>query len=107
MVALLDYYSINNLTIHFLLLVDVLVNTVLFTKIILKSKRWKNVTIASNREKEVRFLLNSKENKMKNILNNWNFMRILRLVMAIFIIFQGIETAQWLFVVAGVIFVLM
>lgn len=44
---------------------------------------------------------------MKNILNNWNFMRILRLVMAIFIIFQGIETGQWLFVVAGVIFVLM
>lgn len=44
---------------------------------------------------------------MKNILSNWNFMRILRLAMAIFIIFQGIETAQWLFVIAGIIFALM
>lgn len=44
---------------------------------------------------------------MKNILSNWSFMRILRLAMAIFIIFQGIETAQWLFVVTGIIFALM
>lgn len=44
---------------------------------------------------------------MKQILTNWNFMRILRLLMAIFIIFQGIETEQWLFVAAGFIFALL
>nr|WP_297307842.1 hypothetical protein [uncultured Flavobacterium sp.] len=44
---------------------------------------------------------------MKNILSNWNFMRILRLVMAVFIIFQGFETEQWLFVIAGFIFALL
>ena len=46
-------------------------------------------------------------NKLLNWIKSWSFMRLLRLLMAIFIIFQGVETQQWLFVFAGAIFALL
>ena len=44
---------------------------------------------------------------MKNYFRNWNFMRVLRLALGIFIIMQGIQSKEWLFVLAGSLFSLM
>lgn len=44
---------------------------------------------------------------MKNYLRNWDFMRVLRLAIGIFIIVQSVITKDWLFVGAGVLFSLM
>lgn len=44
---------------------------------------------------------------MKNYLKTWDFMRVLRLAMGIFIIVQGISAKEWLVVGAGVLFSLM
>lgn len=45
---------------------------------------------------------------MKNsIVHGWNFMRIIRLAMGIFIIFQGVQSDQWMFVIMGGLFSLM
>lgn len=44
---------------------------------------------------------------MKDYLKNWNFMRLLRLVMGIFIMIQAIMTQQWLIVGLGGLFSLM
>lgn len=44
---------------------------------------------------------------MKNYLRNWDFMRVLRLALGIFIIVQSVITKDWLFVGAGVLFSLM
>lgn len=44
---------------------------------------------------------------MKQWIKSWNLMRLLRLAMAIAIIYQGIELEQWLFVVIGGLFALM
>jgi hypothetical protein len=44
---------------------------------------------------------------MKVYLRNWNFMRLLRLALGIFIIVQGIQTKEWLFVALGGLFSLM
>lgn len=44
---------------------------------------------------------------MKNYLKNWNFLRILRLAIAIFIIYQGIQSKEWMFILAGAIFAIM
>lgn len=44
---------------------------------------------------------------MKNFLSNWNFMRVLRLALGIYIIVQGFVDNQWLFVVLGGLFSLM
>ncbi|MDO5636891.1 MAG: hypothetical protein Q4G18_06535 [Myroides sp.] len=44
---------------------------------------------------------------MKNYLRNWNFMRVLRLALGIFIIVQGIQANQWMFVALGGLFSLM
>lgn len=38
---------------------------------------------------------------MKNYLIHWNFMRLLRLAMGIFMIVQGFIHSQWMFVLAG------
>lgn len=40
-------------------------------------------------------------------LKGWNVMRVLRLLMAVLIIFQGIDAKQWFIVVAGVIFAIL
>ncbi len=44
---------------------------------------------------------------MKNYLRNWDFMRVLRLALGIFIIVQGVQTKEWLFVALGGLFSLM
>jgi len=44
---------------------------------------------------------------MKGYLRSWNFMRILRLALCIFIIVQGVQVQQWLFVGLGGLFSLM
>lgn len=44
---------------------------------------------------------------MKEYLKTWDFMRVLRLAMGIFIIVQGISAKERLFVGAGVLFSLM
>ncbi len=44
---------------------------------------------------------------MKNYLKNWDFMRVLRLALGIFIIVQGIQAREWLFAVLGLLFSLM
>ncbi|MFH6967199.1 hypothetical protein [Flavobacterium sp. FlaQc-28] len=44
---------------------------------------------------------------MKNYLRNWNFMRVLRLVLGIFIIVQGIMAKEWLLIGLGGLFSLM
>lgn len=41
---------------------------------------------------------------MKNFLSNWNFMRVLRLALGIYIIVQGFVDKQWLFVALGGLF---
>lgn len=44
---------------------------------------------------------------MKNYLRNWNFMRLLRLALGIYIIVYGIQLSQWWFIVIGAYFTLM
>lgn len=44
---------------------------------------------------------------MKGYLRNWNLMRILRLALGVFIIVQGVQAQQWLFVGLGGLFSLM
>ncbi len=44
---------------------------------------------------------------MKSYLRNWDFMRALRLAMGIFIVVQGILTAEWLFIILGALFSLL
>lgn len=44
---------------------------------------------------------------MKNYLRNWDFTRVLRLAIGIFIIVQGVMANQWLFVGLGGLFSLM
>lgn len=44
---------------------------------------------------------------MKSYFSNWNFMRFVRLALAIMIIVQGIQMREWLFIVLGSLFSLM
>ncbi len=44
---------------------------------------------------------------MKHYFKNWNFMRVLRLAVGIFIIVMGIQTGDWLFVALGAAFSIM
>lgn len=44
---------------------------------------------------------------MKQWIQSWNLMRLLRLAMAIAIIYQGIDLQQWLFVGIGLLLALM
>lgn len=44
---------------------------------------------------------------MKSYLKNWDLMRVLRLALGIFIIAEGIQTKEWLFVGLGGLFSLM
>ncbi len=41
---------------------------------------------------------------MKEYLKRWNFMRILRLVLGVIIVVQGVQTQEWLFVILGGMF---
>ncbi len=44
---------------------------------------------------------------MNSILRNWNFMRILRLVLGLLVLIQGISSRDWLFITMGGLFALM
>lgn len=44
---------------------------------------------------------------MKDYLKKWDFMRVLRLALGLFIVVQGIQTKEWLFVILGGLFSLM
>lgn len=44
---------------------------------------------------------------VKSYFRNWNFSRILRLAMAVFIVIQGFQTNEWMFVILGGLFALM
>jgi len=44
---------------------------------------------------------------MNDYLRNWNFMRVLRLALGIFVIVQGVQAKEWMFVALGGIFSLM
>jgi hypothetical protein len=44
---------------------------------------------------------------MKNYLKSWGFMRLLRLVLGILIIVQGVVAGDWLFAGAGLLLSLM
>lgn len=42
--------------------------------------------------------------KIKNYLKNWNFMRLLRLALGVFIVVQGILQSDWAFILLGTAF---
>ena len=44
---------------------------------------------------------------MKQYLSNWNLMRLMRLAAGIFILIQGIQINEWIFIVIGALFTLM
>lgn len=44
---------------------------------------------------------------MKNYLRNWDIMRVIRLALGIFIIVQGVQTGEWMFILLGGLFSLM
>lgn len=44
---------------------------------------------------------------MRNVLKNWDAMRLLRLALGVFIIVQGVMDKQWMFVFMGGLFTLM
>lgn len=44
---------------------------------------------------------------MKNYFRNWDFMRVVRLAVGVFIMVQGYQESQWLIVGAGAFFSLM
>ena len=44
---------------------------------------------------------------MKEYLKTWDLMRVLRLALGIFIIVQGVQAKEWLFVALGGLFSLM
>lgn len=44
---------------------------------------------------------------MNGILRNWNFMRMLRLILGILVLIQGISSGDWLFITMGGLFALM
>lgn len=41
---------------------------------------------------------------MKEYIKKWNFMRVLRLVLGVIIVIQGMQHGEWLFVVLGAMF---
>lgn len=41
---------------------------------------------------------------MKNLLKNWNFLRMMRLILGLFILGQGIQSHEWMFILLGVLF---
>lgn len=44
---------------------------------------------------------------MRGYLRSWNFMRILRFVVGVFIVVQGVQSNQWMIVALGGVFALM
>ncbi len=44
---------------------------------------------------------------IQNIFKNWNFVRILRLAMGIFLVVEAVKSGMWLLVFVGVVFIAM
>lgn len=44
---------------------------------------------------------------LRNKFKNWNFLRILRLAMGIFLVIEAAKSGMWLLVFVGVVFVAM
>lgn len=44
---------------------------------------------------------------IQNIFKNWNFVRILRLAMGIFLVVEAVKSGMWLLVFVGAVFVAM
>jgi hypothetical protein len=53
------------------------------------------------------FINKTKKYKMNTYFRKWNFMRMLRLILGIFIIVQGIHAQEWILAVMGALFSLM
>lgn len=43
----------------------------------------------------------------KNIVKSWNFIRVIRLAMGIFLVVEAVKSGMWFLVFVGVIFVAM
>ncbi len=43
----------------------------------------------------------------RQLLQQWNFFRVLRLILGVAIVVQGIEARDWIFTAAGAVFTLM
>ena len=44
---------------------------------------------------------------MDNIFKNWNFVRLLRLAMGIFLVVEATQSGMWILVAVGMVFVVM
>lgn len=44
---------------------------------------------------------------LDNILKNWNFVRLLRLAMGVFLIVEAVKSGMWILVAVGVVFIIM
>ena len=44
---------------------------------------------------------------MQNIIKNWSFVRLLRLVMGIVLVVEAVKSGMWFLVAVGVVFVAM
>jgi hypothetical protein len=44
---------------------------------------------------------------MKNVFKNWSFMRLLRLILGVYILVQGLIAMEWIFILTGLFFSIM
>ncbi|MET3537199.1 hypothetical protein [Chryseobacterium limigenitum] len=44
---------------------------------------------------------------VQNIFKNWNFVRLLRLAMGIFLVVEAVKSGMWILVAVGAVFVAM
>lgn len=44
---------------------------------------------------------------MNRVFSNWNLMRVLRLLLGVFIIGEGVNSHEWFFILLGALFTLM
>ncbi|AZA51218.1 hypothetical protein EG346_24970 [Chryseobacterium carnipullorum] len=44
---------------------------------------------------------------MDNLFKNWNFVRLLRLAMGIFLVVEATQSGMWILVAVGMVFVVM
>jgi hypothetical protein len=56
------------------------------------------------KNREIYSAMNTFISEMKNYLRGWNFMRILRLALAVFIIIQGVQYLDWSYILLGALF---
>ncbi|MXS70485.1 hypothetical protein GSF70_04570 [Flavobacteriaceae bacterium W22] len=44
---------------------------------------------------------------MDNLFKNWNFVRLLRLAMGVFLVVEAVQSGMWILVAVGAVFVVM